>query len=573
MWLVWDEELVATVLCGITFTGAACTLIQPGRCLLILGVLLNLGLHAHTRDAGVEVDGDPGCFLSFEHRRLRSLKGAGDNKARLVTDRFASAPWHEMRQGFLVSERESWETKAGGASRLKLYTANERRNRSLASHQLLGRGRVAGHSRAGGLVVSAGLHVVLARGAVEVASMAAPRRRRRPLVTVVVVAVGRVPVAAAAGAWRARVPASATSTGGAGRPAWPARRRGAASPVVTRVGVAASVRVAAPRVAVGGGRSAVVGTAVVPRALATAALATAGRATRRGSAVSVVGAHLALVDAGSGVVRLVGGGKVDADAASVQVLAVERVDASASALDGAHGDEAESTRATGAGIVDDDDLFDRGDGVELVLEVGLDGADGEAEHAEHGGGVDVGGRGARLRRWRATTVGTRRRRGAVAVAAVIATVISAVVAPVAVVAVVATSAGRSRASTGRRRTAATGRAAAAHAAVATSRYGGGGGRARVRAASRRRLGPSVFVDVLVVRNGTAFHCDVQGFVRVHGGETMQKDSVDCEEGVVGRKEDRTRSDEHSQQTRDQHFLRGAARATVTCALLLLPPPT
>lgn len=192
-----------------------------------------------------------------------------------------------------------------------------------------------------------------------------------------------------------------------------ARGRWASPPVIAGISIAASpttVRVTASRVRRWTGS--VVCSAVVAGAFASAT-------ARRRRAVSVVGPDFALVDSRGWVVRSMGGGEVDTDAATVQVLAVERFNRVASTIDSLHGHEAKATRSTGAGVIHDDDLCDRSNGVELVLKVLLSGANGEAKHAEHSGRLDILGSIARLRRRRASAVGARRRRRARSVATVI----------------------------------------------------------------------------------------------------------------------------------------------------------
>ena len=152
--------------------------------------------------------------------------------------------------------------------------------------------------------------------------------------------------------------------------------------------------------------------------------------------MAIIGPNLPLVNTGGRVVRLVSGGEVDTDTTAVEVFAVESFDSGGSAFNVAHGDEAESARATGASIVDNDDLVNGSDGVKLVLEVLLERADRQTENTEDGGRFNVG-RSVTGLGWRsAASVGARAWRRAGAGAVTVASVAS-------VVSVVASSGRRS----------------------------------------------------------------------------------------------------------------------------------
>lgn len=356
---------------------------------------------------------------------------------------------------------------------------------------------------------------VLTRRAVEVASEAASGRRGYPFTPVGVVPVSSVvPVASTPGAGRTGISA-APPRWWAGRSPRSARWRGPASPVITRVGIVPPVRIATPSLPVGraGRCSPVVGAAVVPRSFASAA--TSSTPATRGSLVTVIGSDLALVDTRGGVVRLMRGGKVDTDAAAVQILAVERFNRCGGAFDVAHGDEAKPTRSARARIVNDHHLVDGRDGIEFVLEIRLNRADGETEYTEHRSRLDMGRSIARLGRGSAATIGARRRWGS-----------TTVVSSIPVVPVITARSGGSGTTTREWRTAAAAASAvvAKRGAITSSRDGGGRGRARIRSASRRRRpGPAVFVHILVVRNGATFHRDVHAVVvRVHVRAWMGK---------------------------------------------------
>lgn len=172
-----------------------------------------------------------------------------------------------------------------------------------------------GHAR----LVSDAIDVVTGRR-VEVAPQPSPRRRNTLL------PVGGVVPIASSRAGRARVPATSSAARRARRASGPTRRRGSASPVIARVGGVPPVRIASA-VRRASSASTVVRAAVVPLTASTTA-ATTGRTTAGRCTVTIIGTHLALVDARRRIVRSVGGGKVDTNSSAVQVFTVERLNSS-----------------------------------------------------------------------------------------------------------------------------------------------------------------------------------------------------------------------------------------------------
>jgi hypothetical protein len=103
-------------------------------------------------------------------------------------------------------------------------------------------------------------------------------------------------------------------------------------------------------------------------------------------------------------VRTVRNRVVDTDATSIEVHAVELLDATCSILDGSHFYEAKSTGSIGLPlIIHDCDFFDTAEATELFVEVALLGANAEAKHTKHIGRIGglnwgVGGTAGRGRR-------------------------------------------------------------------------------------------------------------------------------------------------------------------------------